>query len=99
MNAEELQKAGERMSNLARLFNIREGLTRKDDTLPYRVMHDPIPEGVSKGSYVPQEELDLMLDAYYEARGWNQEGVPGMAKLEELGLTDYASIIEEGVRE
>jgi len=98
MSAGELKKAGERMSNLARLFNIREGLTRKDDTLPYRIMHDPIPEGVSKGSYVPQEELDLMLDAYYEARGWDKNGIPGMAKLEELGLTNYASVIEGGTR-
>jgi aldehyde:ferredoxin oxidoreductase len=94
MDAEGLRKAGERMSNLARLFNIREGLTRKDDTLPYRIMHDPIPEGVSKGSYVPQAELDLMLDAYYEARGWDKDGVPGQAKLEELGLADYAAAIE-----
>ena len=98
MDAEGLRQAGERMSNLARLLNIREGLTRKDDTLPYRVMHDPIPEGVSKGSYVPQEELDLMLDAYYEARGWSNEGIPSMAKLEELGLTAYASIIEGRVQ-
>jgi len=96
MTAEQLRQCGERMSNLARLFNIREGLTRKDDHLPYRIMHDPIPEGVSKGSHVPQAELDLMLDAYYEARGWDNEGVPGLAKLEELGLMDYASIVEGG---
>ena len=98
MTAEDLRRAGERMNNLARLFNIREGLTRKDDTLPYRIMHDPIPEGVSKGSHVTQEELDLMLDAYYEARGWSREGVPGLAKLTELGLTEYASIVEGGAR-
>ena len=81
------------MSNLARLLNIREGLTRKDDTLPYRAMHEPIPEGVSKGSYVPQEELDLMLDAYYEARGWTNAGVPKVEKLQELGLSSYADIV------
>ena len=91
---EELRQAGERMSNLARLFNIREGLTRKDNTLPYRVMHDPIPEGVSKGSYVSQEELDLMLDGYYEARGWTNLGVPKLDKLEELGLLAYADIVK-----
>ena len=92
MDAEELRKTGERMNNLARLFNIREGLTRKDDTLPYRTMHDPIPDGVSKGSYVTQDELDLMLDAYYEARGWTNLGVPTKEKLDELGLSDYADI-------
>jgi len=91
MSGEELRKAGERSNNLARLFNIREGLTRKDDTLPYRVMNDPIPDGVAKGSYVKQEELDLMLDAYYEARGWTNEGVPKKEKLDELGLTAYAA--------
>jgi len=96
MSAEELKKAGERMSNLARLFNIREGLTRQDDTLPYRIMNDPIPEGVSKGSFVSQEELDLMLDAYYEARGWDKNGVPEKSKLQELGLADYISIVEGG---
>ena len=92
LTPEEMRKSGERMNNLARLLNIREGLTRKDDTLPYKTMNDPIPEGVAKGSYVPQEELDLMLDAYYEARGWSNDGVPSMEKLEELGLSAYADI-------
>jgi len=96
MTADQMKKTGERISNLARLLNIREGLTRADDTLPYRAMHEPIPAGVSKGSYVTQAELDLMLDAYYEARGWDNQGVPGLAKLEELGLLDYASIVEGG---
>jgi len=90
-----MQKSGERMINLARLINIREGLTRKDDTLPYKTMNDPIPEGVAKGSFVSQEELDLMLDAYYEARGWSDQGIPSIEKLNELGLGEYASILEQ----
>jgi len=93
LTPEEMRKAGERMNNLARLINIREGLTRKDDTLTYKTMHDPIPEGVAKGSFVSQEELDLMLDAYYEVRGWSNEGVPSVGKLEELGLGEYAYVI------
>jgi len=92
LTAEEMRKAGERMINLSRLLNIREGLTRQDDTLPYRTMHDPIPDGVAKGSYVKQEELDLMLDAYYKARDWSDTGVPSEAKLRELGLSEYVSI-------
>ncbi|MBS7632080.1 aldehyde ferredoxin oxidoreductase family protein, partial [Candidatus Bathyarchaeota archaeon] len=77
MTPEELRQAGERINNVARLFNIREGLTRKDDTLPWKVMHEPIPdEGPSKGAMVTQEELDLLLDDYYESRGWTGEGVP-----------------------
>jgi len=95
MTGEEMRLAGERMSNLARLYNIREGLTRKDDTLPPRIMKDPIPRGVAKGSYVHPEELDTLLDGYYEARGWTKEGVPTKAKIEELGLGEYAEIAEK----
>jgi aldehyde:ferredoxin oxidoreductase len=89
----EMRQAGERINNLARLYNIREGLTRADDTLPPRIMNDPIPSGVSKGSRVTKEELDILLDGYYEARGWTLEGVPKTEKLKELGLEAYESII------
>ncbi len=92
MTGEELRMAGERMSNLARLYNIREGMTRKDDNLPPRVMKLPIPDGVAKGSLVTQEDLDLLLDDYYEARGWTPKGVPKMKKLKELGLEEYAGV-------
>ncbi len=95
MTPEQLKLAGERIQNLARLINLREGLTRKDDTLPYKVMHDPIPdEGPSKGAYVSQAELDLMLDDYYESRCWTREGVPTKEKLKELGMEDLALIVE-----
>ena len=93
MTGDELRKTGERISNLGRLYNIREGLTRKDDNLPPRVMKDPIPSGISKGSYVSQEDLDILLDGYYEARGWTKEGVPTKAKITELGLEEYTDII------
>lgn len=96
---EELKKAGERIQNVAKLFNIREGLGRKDDNLPYKVMHEPIPdEGPSKGAFVTQEELDLLLDDYYESRGWTKEGVPTREKLKELGMDDLMYIIETKVR-
>jgi len=95
MTPEELKKCGERIQNAARLFNIREGLSRKDDTLPWKVMHEPIPdEGPSKGAMVTQAELDLLLDDYYEARGWTKEGVPTKEKLKELGMEDLMSIVE-----
>jgi len=95
---EELKKAGERIQNVARLFNLREGLGRKDDNLPYKVMHDPIPdEGPSKGAFVTQEELDLLLDDYYESRGWTKNGVPTKEKLKELGMDDLMYIIETKV--
>jgi aldehyde:ferredoxin oxidoreductase len=96
MNAEELKKAGERINVLGRLFNIREGLTRKDDNLPPKVMSTPIPDDtVSKGSYVTQKELDFMLDDYYAERGWTKEGVPTIEKLKELSLEDLSHIVED----
>lgn len=95
MKGKELQVAGERMSNLARLYNIREGLTRKGDTLPPRVMKLPIPEGVAKGSFVSQQDLDILLDGYYEARGWTNEGVPKPERLKALKLADYSNIIKK----
>jgi aldehyde:ferredoxin oxidoreductase len=95
MTAEELKRSGERINTVARLINIREGLGRKDDTLPWKVMNMPIPdEGPVKGAVVTQEELDLLLDDYYESRGWTLEGVPTAAKLKELGMDDLLSIVE-----
>jgi aldehyde:ferredoxin oxidoreductase len=96
MSGEELRLAGERINNLGRLINIREGLTRKDDSLPWKIMHVPIPDdGPSKGSHVTQEELDLLLDDYYEVRGWDNEGIPTPEKLKELGMEDLAYIIQD----
>ncbi len=93
MTPEELSLAGERINTLARLINIREGLSRKDDTLPWKVMNQPVPDdGPAKGAVVTQSELDLMLDAYYAARGWTVGGVPTKALLDKLGLEDLSSI-------
>ena len=92
---EELRVAGERINTIAKLINVREGLSRKDDTLPWKVMNQPIPDdGLAKGAVVTQDELDLLLDDYYQARCWNSEGVPTKAKLQELGMQDYLSIID-----
>jgi len=93
--AEDMRQAGERINNVARLFNIREGLGRKDDTLPYKVMHLPVPdEGPSKGAYVTQKELNFLLDDYYETRGWTKDGIPTKEKLKELGMEDLIHIVE-----
>jgi len=92
---QELELAGERIQALAKLINTREGLTRKDDTLPWKVMNQPInDDGSAKGAVVTQNELDLLLDDYYQARGYDKQGTPTVAKLQELGLTEYLSIIE-----
>lgn len=86
MTAQELKMAGERIITFARLFNGREGFSRKDDNLPAKIMSVPIREGVSKGSIVTQQELDVLLDEYYEARGWTKEGVPTQEKLRTLDI-------------
>ena len=89
----DLWKSGERIINLERAFNVREGARRKDDTLPKRFLTEPIPEGGSKGKVVP---LDQMIDDYYGARGWDKEtGIPTPKKLQELGLVDVAAQLEQ----
>jgi len=96
VSAEDLRKAGERINNLARLFNIREGVgTREFDTLPPKIMNVPIPdEGVAKGAVVNKEEFELGLDDYYAVRGWTREGIPTMEKLNELDLGEFAYIVK-----
>jgi aldehyde:ferredoxin oxidoreductase len=91
VTADELKLAGERIETLARLINIREGLTRKDDSLPWKAMNLPIKDDSPvKGAVVTQEELDLMLDDYYTSRGWNLNGVPTNEKLQQLGLGEFS---------
>jgi len=74
---------GERIWNLEKLYNIREGWTAKDDELPKRMTSDPIPKGPSAGKV---SQVPAMLPVYYEKRGWDAKGHPPKDKLEELGL-------------
>ena len=90
MTPDDLRKAAERCINLKKAFNIREGWKKEDDWLPPRFLKDPIKDGASKGSVVKPEELRMMIDAYYEARGWTPEGLIPKEKLIELGLDDIA---------
>lgn len=82
---DELNRIGERIFTLERLFNLRAGLSAKDDTLPKRFLKEPMPEGPSKGQIFEQDQL---LPKYYEIRGWDKKGIPKKDKLEELGLAD-----------
>lgn len=86
MSVAALDEIGERIVNLERLLNVRDGVRRKDDVLPWRVMHEPIPDGPSAGMHCPPEELSAMLDEYYQLRGWSVDGVPTEATLKRLGL-------------
>ena len=89
----EVELVGERVNNLAKAFNMREGFTRDDDALPHRVMNEPIKGGASKGQYIPRQDLDAMLDEYYEDRGWAKDGKPTRQKLEELNLHTVADTL------
>jgi len=83
----DLLKAGQRIFNVERLYNLREGFNRKDDYLPRRFREQPLPEGPSKGRVV---DLEKLLRDYYQQRGWNEEGGITPEKLGELGLKDLA---------
>ncbi len=88
-DVKDFRKTGERVYNLVRAFNIREGITRADDNLPARFTEEPLPEGPAKGMVISQDKLDLFLDTYYDLRGWDKEtGKPTREKLTELGLED-----------
>lgn len=90
MSIGELLYAGERGHNVAKAYNVREGFSRKDDTLPDRVLEEKVPYGPSQGRFIPREDLEVALDRYYTARGWDLEGVPTKAKLQSLDLEDIA---------
>jgi len=83
MSLEELMKAGERIWNLEKMFNLKAGITGKEDRLPDRLIKEPMPGGPAKGRVA---ELGKMLPEYYELRGWDKEGVPTKGRLKELGL-------------
>lgn len=80
---EEVMKAGERIWNLEKLFNLSAGFTKADDTLPPRLLKEPLREGAGKGKVA---QLDVMLKQYYDIRGWDENGIPTDDKKIELGL-------------
>jgi len=88
---EEIETLGERINNLAKAFNVREGFTRADDTLPERLLTEPLKAGASKGHFISKDDLAQMLDEYYTLRGWDPStGIPTRQKLTELGLENVA---------
>lgn len=78
-----LYETGERVWNLERMFNLKAGLTAKDDTLPKRLLETPAPSGTAKGKV---SELGKMLPEYYKARGWTTDGKPTNQTIARLGL-------------
>lgn len=87
MTTEELYRCGERVYNVEKLFNLREGFGREADYPPPRFFEEEIPDGPAKGAKLNRKEYDRLLDNYYEARGWHKTtGKPTPEKLRSLGL-------------
>ncbi|MGQ9588364.1 MAG: aldehyde ferredoxin oxidoreductase family protein [Thermoplasmata archaeon] len=83
---DELKQVGARIWTLERLFNLREGLSKKDDTLPERLFTVPIDDGPSEGAVVSKADFDKELEEYYRLWGWTKEGVPTKEALDSLGI-------------
>jgi aldehyde:ferredoxin oxidoreductase len=89
----ELMKIGERLVNMQRAFNAREGFTSADDTLPKKLFR-PLVGGPTNGVAIPQEQFTNALQTYYQMAGWDQNGCPTRAKLDELGIGWVSELIE-----
>jgi aldehyde:ferredoxin oxidoreductase len=81
----EMMKLGERIATMARIFNIREGFTKRDDWLPQRFFQ-PHTSGALVETAINSEELKSAINIYYKMMGWNEEGIPNKMKLEELDI-------------
>ncbi len=84
----ELRLAGERINNIKKAFNIREGWQRSDDWLPPRVFADPVTEGEGKGTTISEEGLRAMISDYYQSRGWTPEGLITEERLHALEMKE-----------
>ena len=86
----DFRTSGKRIYNL-----VREGVTREHDTLPGRLMEDPLPDGPAQGMVIDRDTLERLKDAYYDLRGWDQKtAIPTIETLKALGLADLAADIE-----
>jgi aldehyde:ferredoxin oxidoreductase len=84
----EIWQCADRACTLEKLFNLREGASRDDDTLPDRYFEEPAPSGPEdvRGKALDRDKFALMVDEYYRIHGWDEKGVPGTERLKELGL-------------
>ncbi|MCK4366289.1 MAG: aldehyde ferredoxin oxidoreductase C-terminal domain-containing protein, partial [Thermoplasmatales archaeon] len=87
-------KCGERIWNLVRLFNLREGHTPDNDKLPIRLFNDSFTKGPAKDILLTKKGFDKSLQEYYSLRGWNKNGIPTKDKLKELGLEKYGKLVK-----
>ncbi len=92
LSPKELEEVGERIYTLERQYMGKLGLGRKDDTLPTRYLDEPVPDGPSKGEYFRRDELERMLDEYYELHGWEASGTPSVKTLRNLELDNLSEV-------
>jgi len=85
---EYMDKAGERIWNLGRMFNVKSGFSRKDDYLPHRTLYDVLSEGPAKGKVLSEKAFNTMISDYYSLRGWDSNGIPTDKKLNELDIRE-----------
>jgi aldehyde:ferredoxin oxidoreductase len=86
MTDKEALEIADKAETLIRMFNVREGFSRKDDTLPDRILYEAQPTGPSKGQIIGKENLDYMLSEYYSLRGWDDNGDPKPETIAKYGL-------------
>ena len=100
LSPEELLTASERIYNVEQAFNVRVGgFSRKDDVLPDRLFEEPVDGGPAKGKCLKREQVEKILDEYYEARGWDKSTTaPTRETLERLGLKSVADDLEKGFK-
>jgi aldehyde:ferredoxin oxidoreductase len=87
VSKEDFLAAAGRIETLIRMFNVREGLTREDDTLPYRTLREPLPDGPAKGQCIGEDNLRIMIDDWYSCQGWDAAGVPTETTLRKYDLS------------
>jgi aldehyde:ferredoxin oxidoreductase len=90
----DFRRSGERVFNLMRLCTAQDGARREHDTLPARLMEEPLPSGPAQGMVLDRQTLEALKDAYYDFRGWDRAtGLPTPDRLRHLGLEEFASIL------
>jgi aldehyde:ferredoxin oxidoreductase len=88
VTGDELRQTARRIVTAKKLYNVREGWTPAEDTLPRRFLSEGLPDGASPGAALPRERLEAMVRAYYAGRGWTEDGCVPSTQVVQLGLAD-----------
>ncbi len=88
VSRDDVFEIGERIYTTERMYLVREGMDRKDDTLPWIYFEEPVKDGPAKGAFIDKGKFQQMLDEYYSLHGWDERGIPTASQLEKLGLRE-----------